>query len=61
MKQVCLSSVYLMSSLVTRSPRPSPAVFHTGSDQMLAWEWPGNEAIIATMQMVTSKVGKCKV
>ena len=37
-----------MSSHVTRFPRPSPAVFHTRSDQMLAvgtaWERPGNEA-----------------
>ena len=39
---VCLPSVYLTSSHVARSPRPSPAVFHTGSDQILvvgtAWE-----------------------
>ena len=39
---VCLPSVYLTSSHVTRSPRPSPAVFHTGSDEILAvgmaWE-----------------------
>ena len=39
---MCLPSVYLTSSHVTRSPRPSPAVFHTGSDEILAvgtaWE-----------------------
>ena len=39
---VCLPSVYLTSSHVTRSPRPSPAVFHTERDEMLAvgmaWE-----------------------
>ena len=39
---VCLPCVYLMAPHVTRSPRPSPAVFHTGSDQILAvvtaWE-----------------------
>ena len=39
---VCLPSVYLMSSHVTRSPKPSPAVFHTGSNEILAvgtaWE-----------------------
>ena len=28
---VCLQCVYLMASHVTRSPRPSPAVFHTGN------------------------------
>ena len=39
---VCLPSVYLTSSHVTRSPRPSPAVFDTGSNEILAvgtaWE-----------------------
>ena len=39
---VCLPSVYLTSSHVTRFPRPSLAVFHTGSDEILAvgtaWE-----------------------
>ena len=39
---VCLPCVYLMVPHVTRSPRPSPAAFHTGSDEMLtvgtAWE-----------------------
>ena len=45
---VCLPSVYLTSLHVTRSPRPSPTAFHTGSDEILAvgtaWERPGNEA-----------------
>ena len=39
---VYIPSVYLMAPHVTRSPRPSPTVFHTGSDQVLvvgtAWE-----------------------
>ena len=33
---VCLPSVYLTSSHVTRPPRPPPTAFHTGSDQILA-------------------------
>ena len=41
---VCLPSVYLTSSHVTRSPSPSPAVFHTGSYECCRWERPGNEA-----------------
>ena len=36
---MCLPCVYLMEPHVTRSPRPSPTVFHTESD-----ERPGNEA-----------------
>ena len=32
---VCLPSVYLMSSHVTRSPRPPPTIFHTGSNELL--------------------------
>ena len=32
---VCLPCVYLMAPHVTRSPRPSTAVFHTGSDKIL--------------------------
>ena len=41
---LCLPSVYLTSLHVTRSPRLSPAVFHTGSNQTLMWERSGNEA-----------------
>ena len=39
---VYLSSVYLVSSHVTRSPRSSPSVLHTASNELLevgmAWE-----------------------
>ena len=36
--------VYLTSSHVTRSPRPSPAVFILEAMKYWWWEWPGNEA-----------------
>ena len=32
---VCLPCVYLIAPHVTRSPRPSPTVFHIGSNQIL--------------------------
>ena len=33
--RVCVPSIYLMSLHMTGSPRPSSAVFHTGSDQIV--------------------------
>ena len=38
---------------VTRSPRPSSAVFHTGSDQILAVERQGNEAKVLLLSTAT--------
>ena len=54
---VCLPCVYLMSSHVTRSPGPSPTVFHTGSDEILAVERPGNEATFMVVEKC--ELGHC--
>ena len=41
---MCLPSLYLTSSHVTRSHRPSPAVFILQAMEYWWWERPGNEA-----------------